>query len=290
MTSSSGRNPGSAASASRAAAIIMRLAGCSAASRTVGRRQSSRTCPAVLHRVLLTSKAVTGDTPSRPSRSARAVSSEPKPERAHHAHRRDDDAAQSGNVGRVAWAADSFRRARVQSATRNSSCCCAARLPASTRGWKPLRPRSRLKRRQTLRTRFFWFLAGARLNYLLIATPFKWLRANTELPIWAIAACSLGVSTTFFFFGITSSISAPTPASATPCARYVTAVACMWAALLDHAHGAQALRRAHGLQPRPLPARSRHRRHAVLLSGLKFFLYHKWVFPLPKEPARGTAP
>ena len=40
------------------------------------------------------------------------------------------------------------------------------------------------KRRQKVRTRFLWFLAGAGVNYLLIATPFKWLKANTDLPIW----------------------------------------------------------------------------------------------------------
>ena len=56
-----------------------------------------------------------------------------------------------------------------------------------------------MSRHQQLRSRIFWFLAGATLNYLLISTPFKFLRSNTDLPLWAISACSLGVSTSFFF-------------------------------------------------------------------------------------------
>ena len=55
------------------------------------------------------------------------------------------------------------------------------------------------KPRQTLRQRLLWFFVGAGVNYLLIATPFKYLKQNTELPVWGIAACSMGVSTTFFF-------------------------------------------------------------------------------------------
>ena len=48
--------------------------------------------------------------------------------------------------------------------------------------------------------RFVWFLAGAGVNYLLISTPFKYLRTHTALPIIAISACSLAISTALFFF------------------------------------------------------------------------------------------
>src|SRR5882757_6188835 len=53
--------------------------------------------------------------------------------------------------------------------------------------------------RKVLRTRLFWFIAGASLNYLLILMPFKWLTAHTTLSDWSKAACSLGVSSSFFF-------------------------------------------------------------------------------------------
>src|SRR6187200_3211639 len=64
---------------------------------------------------------------------------------------------------------------------------------------KQLTPEDHVKPRRALQTRLLWFVAGAGNNYLLIATPFKWLHAHTAMPIWQISACSLGVSSTFFF-------------------------------------------------------------------------------------------
>src|SRR5687768_181484 len=52
---------------------------------------------------------------------------------------------------------------------------------------------------QTVRQRVFWFLVGAVLNYLLIATPLAYLKKHTDLPMEARVALSVGVSTTFFF-------------------------------------------------------------------------------------------
>src|SRR5204862_2153084 len=95
---------------------------------------------------------------------------------------------------------------------------------------KQLTPDDHVKPRQALRMRFFWFVAGAGLNYLLIATPFKWLRTNhPDLPLWAISACSMGVSASFFFLW-NYFINFRTHArkrDALP--RYVGAVVCMWA-------------------------------------------------------------
>lgn len=138
-----------------------------------------------------------------------------------------------------------------------------------------------------LRSRIFWFLAGASVNYLLIATPFKWLRAHTSLPIWAISACSLGISTGFFFTW-NYFINFRTDARKRDAlARYLTAVACMWVlssatlTLLKHfnAHMAFSL----GRFPLDLDIVATQ----FFLSGLKFFLYHIWVFPLPKESSAG---
>lgn len=158
------------------------------------------------------------------------------------------------------------------------------RFPLDT-PMKQLSPDDHVKPRQALRTRFLWFLAGAGLNYLLIATPFKWLRLNTELPIWAISACSIGVSTSFFFLW-NYFINFRTHArkrDALP--RYIGAVVCMWAlssttlTLLKHFDWHFAFRV--GRFPLDLDIVATQ----FFLSGLKFFLYHKWVFPVPKESA-----
>jgi len=140
------------------------------------------------------------------------------------------------------------------------------------------------QRRQALRTRFFWFLAGAGVNYLLISIPFKWLKAHTDLPIWATAACSMAVSTTFFF-AWNYFINFRTDArkrDALP--RYILAVGCMW---LLSSGTLTALKSVDfhlafsiGRYPLDLDIVATQ----FFLSGLKFFLYHKWVFPLPKEP------
>ena len=131
--------------------------------------------------------------------------------------------------------------------------------------------------------RFFWFLAGAGLNYLLIVTPFKWLRTNTELPIWAISACSLGVSASFFFLW-NYFINFRTHArkrDALP--RYIAAVGCMWAlssvllaTLKSHDYHHAFTVGRFGIDLDVVATQ-------FFLSGLKFFLYHKWVFPVPKD-------
>jgi putative flippase GtrA len=141
-----------------------------------------------------------------------------------------------------------------------------------------------VKPRQALRTRFLWFLAGAGLNYLLIATPFKWLRLHhPELPIWAVSACSIGVSTTFFFLW-NYFINFRTQArkrEALP--RYLAAVACMWTlssttlTVLKHFNAQMAF--SLGRFPLDLDIVATQ----FFLAGLKFFLYHKWVFPVPKD-------
>ena len=138
------------------------------------------------------------------------------------------------------------------------------------------------QRRQALRMRFFWFVAGAGVNYLLISIPFKWLKAHTDLPTWAIAGCSLGVSTTFFFVW-NYFINFRTDArkrDALP--RYILAVGCMWLlssatlTLLKYLDFHLSL--SIGRVPLDLDIVATQ----FFLSGLKFFLYHKWVFPLPK--------
>ena len=138
--------------------------------------------------------------------------------------------------------------------------------------------------RQALRSRFIWFLAGAAVNYLLISTPFKWLKANTELPIWALSACSIGVATCFFFVWnyFVNFRTDSRKRDALP--RYVAAVICMWAlssttlTILKHFNANFAFSIGHIPLDLDIVATQ------FFLSGLKFFLYHKWVFPVAKEP------
>ena len=144
-------------------------------------------------------------------------------------------------------------------------------------------PAPRAKARQALRSRVFWFFAGSTVNYLLIATPFKWLKANTDLPIWAIAACSIGVSTSFFFCWNYFVNFRTDSRKRDAFARYVTAVACMWLlstttlTILKHFNWHFAF--TVGRFPLDLDIVATQ----FFLAGFKFLLYHKWAFPLPKE-------
>jgi len=139
------------------------------------------------------------------------------------------------------------------------------------------------QRRQKVRVRFLWFLAGATVNYLLIATPFKWLKAHTDLPTLAISACSIGTGATFFFiWNYFINFRGDTrKRDALP--RYLAAVLVMSALssglltfLKQHdAHMAFAV----GRFPLDLDIVATQ----FFLAGLKFVLYHKWVFPLPRD-------
>jgi hypothetical protein len=139
--------------------------------------------------------------------------------------------------------------------------------------------------RQALRMRFFWFVAGSGVNYLLISVPFNWLKHHTALPLWGIAACSLAVSTTLFFLWnyFVNFRTDTRKRDALP--RYIIAVICMWllssttlTLLKEHNfHLAFSL----GKFPLDLDIIATQ----FFPSWLKFFLYHKWVFPLPKESA-----
>jgi putative flippase GtrA len=147
-----------------------------------------------------------------------------------------------------------------------------------------------VKPRQALRTRFLWFLAGAGLNYLLISTPLHWLERNTELHKFVIAALSVGCATTFFFFWnyFINFRTDRRKRDALP--RYVTAVVCMWLlsstllAILKHFDAQMAF--SIGGIPLDLDIVATQ----FFLAGLKFSLYHKWVFPVPKEEPITPAP
>lgn len=142
------------------------------------------------------------------------------------------------------------------------------------------------RRRKALRSRFFWFLAGAGVNYLLITTPLKWLTVHTDFPLWAKVPCSMAVSATFFFLW-NYFINFRTDArkrDALP--RYITAVALMWclssALLFGLKHFNANMAFSVGRIPLDLDVVATQ----FFLSGLKFFLYHKWVFPVGDHRAQ----
>jgi putative flippase GtrA len=145
------------------------------------------------------------------------------------------------------------------------------------------------KPRQSLQSRLIWFLAGAGVSYLLISTPFKLLSKHTHLPIWAISTCSIGVSTCFFFVWNYFLNFRTDSRKRDALARYLGAVAVMWIlsstmlTALKHFNAGMSLNLGRFQLDLDIIATQ------FFLAGLKFFLYHKWAFPLPKESPRSNA-
>jgi len=139
------------------------------------------------------------------------------------------------------------------------------------------------RRQQTLRSRIFWFFAGAAVNYLFIATPFKYLKVHTGLSVAAISACSIGLSTTFFFAWNYFINFRSDSRRRDALARYVAAVVVMWAlssttlTILKHFNFNFSL--SLGRFPIDLDIVTTQ----VLIGGFKFLLYHRWVFPVAKQ-------
>jgi hypothetical protein len=148
---------------------------------------------------------------------------------------------------------------------------------------KQLTPEDHVPPRQALRLRIFWFVAGAAVNYLLISTPFKLLKVNTALPIPLLAACSVGVATVFFFFWNYFINFRTDRRKRETLPRYVGAVVFMWLlsstllTILKHFNAEMSFSVAR--MPLDLDIVATQ----FFLAGLKFFLYHKWVFPVPAE-------
>jgi len=140
------------------------------------------------------------------------------------------------------------------------------------------------KARKTLMTRVVWFLVGAVVNYLLISTPFKFLRQHyPEMNLVAISACSMGVSTVFFFLW-NYFIGFRTDARKRDAfTRYLTAVLILWAmssGLLSlfktfnaHLHASVA---GQELDLDIIATQA-------CFGWLKFIVYHKWAFPVAKS-------
>ncbi|HEV7866516.1 MAG TPA: hypothetical protein VGO90_02465 [Chthoniobacteraceae bacterium] len=146
----------------------------------------------------------------------------------------------------------------------------------------PLHPSQR-KRRQALRSRIFWFLAGATLNYLLIATPFHWLERNTTLPDLVISACSIGISSTFFFSWNYFVNFRTASRKRDALARYLTAVGGMWALSSLTLTLLKSFNAQMAFQLGGIPIDLDIVATQFFLSGLKFLIYHKWAFPVAQD-------
>ncbi|MEO7192080.1 MAG: hypothetical protein ABI051_13590 [Vicinamibacterales bacterium] len=134
--------------------------------------------------------------------------------------------------------------------------------------------------RQRLSSRLLWFAVGAVLNYALIAWPFKWFSAHTHWPVWVTSACSVGLAAVFFLawnlfvnFRTDGRLVAVLP-------RYLVAVIGMWllssAVLTTLKHIDIQLASNVGGVPLDFDVIGTQ----CFLAGLKFALYHKWVFPV----------
>lgn len=144
------------------------------------------------------------------------------------------------------------------------------------------------KPRQALRQRLFWFFAGAGVNYLLIATPLKYLQQHTDLPVWGRSSISMAVSATFFFLWNYFVNFRTDSRKRDAFARYLTAVIILWAAssaiLTAFQHYNANLSLKIGSYPVNLDVVATQ----AWFGWLKFIIYHKWVFPVAKGPGPET--
>ena len=153
-------------------------------------------------------------------------------------------------------------------------------LPASASlGTDEENLRGTSRKPQALGSRLAWFAAGAGINYLLIATPFAWLEAHTRLPIWLISMLSVGSGTLFFFaWNYFLNFRTHRPKGAV-LARYLPTVAALWllssGVLTGLKHVDAHLAFSVGALDLDLDVVGTQ----VFVAGLRFLLYHKWVFP-----------
>jgi hypothetical protein len=144
------------------------------------------------------------------------------------------------------------------------------------------------KSRQTVTQRIIWFLAGAVVNYLLISTPFNYLRKNTDLSVAAISACSIGVSTTFFFCWNYFVNFRTGSRKRVALARYLVVVLVMYAVSTTLLTLFKSFDANLHLQIRSYKLDLDIITVQLCLGWVKFLIYHKWAFPLAKEPRAST--
>jgi hypothetical protein len=134
---------------------------------------------------------------------------------------------------------------------------------------------------QRLQFRLLWFGVGAVLNYVLMATTFKWLSAYTHWPVWASSASSVGVATIFLLAWNVLVNFRGNGRVVTILPRYLSTVVGIWllssVVLTGLKHIDINLVAAIGNIPLDFDVIGTQ----CFLAGLKFTLYHKWVFRQP---------
>jgi putative flippase GtrA len=142
--------------------------------------------------------------------------------------------------------------------------------------------------KQSVRQRLAFFLLGAVVNYLLIALPFKYLSANTSLPVWAKAACSVGAGTTFFFLWNYFVNFRTSSRKRDAFLRYITVVIVMWGIssllLTVFKHFNIGIARHFGGSKLDFDVITTQ----LCMGWVKFLIYHKWAFPVASGPEENT--
>lgn len=141
------------------------------------------------------------------------------------------------------------------------------------------------KSRQTITQRLLWFLVGAVVNYLLISTPFKYLTKQLGWSKEAASACAMGVSTTFFFLWNYFVNFRTGTKKHVALARYLVVVLVMYVVSTSLLIVFKSFNANLRVRIRDYDLDLDIITVQLCLGWIKFIVYHKWAFPLAKEPA-----
>jgi hypothetical protein len=140
------------------------------------------------------------------------------------------------------------------------------------------------RKKNVLWVRIFWSLAGSGVNYLLIATPFKYLHAHTHLPTLAISAMSYAVGVTVFFFWNYFVNFRTAMHKHEALKRYLLVATTMYIIQSLILTGLKSVNFGHSLSLGKIPL-DLDVIATQILGSFKFILYHLWAFPVEKRPA-----
>lgn len=147
------------------------------------------------------------------------------------------------------------------------------------------------RKKNVLWVRIFWSLAGSVVNYLLIATPFKYLSHHTQLPTIAISAMSYAVGVTVFFFWNYFVNFRTAMHKHEALKRYLLVATTMYLLQSLILTGLKSVNFHHSLGIGRF-ALDLDVIATQVLGSFKFILYHLWAFPVEKQPkgviARGS--
>lgn len=136
------------------------------------------------------------------------------------------------------------------------------------------------KSRQSLLERVLLFVfAGPILNYLLIAGSFRVFRSYEQLPLWAVSACSIGVSAIVFFFWNYFLNFRTGSRKRHAFGRYVVAVIVLWAVTSAILYAFKTFDANMKLNLGRFSIDLDVVATQLCFGWIKFLVYHQWVFP-----------